>query len=217
MGVSGQLHTRLLYPKGKSHRYLFDGRLAGPRRRPWTVWKRKTSMFQPEIEPRIPGRPARSQVTILDKNLRYFCSINISKWQNTVQPRYSEKSKCPDHRIVRINAFQIKKLYFLVKSLIEKIYSHILYITTGTHGRYKPGSGEAATGLHLSPPREAGPLTHGIMFHKDSFLLQGSKIIKLSLTFLEVPICFWWYCKSVRITGSTDYRSSTVALCFFVF
>jgi hypothetical protein len=49
---------------------------------------------------------------------------------------------------------------------------------------FTPGSGQAVIELHLVPPREAGPLTHNIMFHKNSFLLQGSKMIKL----LKVPI-----------------------------
>jgi hypothetical protein len=44
-----------------------------------------------------------------------------------------------------------------------------------------PDSGQALTGLHLSPPRGAGPLTHNVVFHKNSFLLQRSKVIKLNL------------------------------------
>jgi hypothetical protein len=46
---------------------------------------------------------------------------------------------------------------------------------------HTPGSGQAVTGLHLSPPRAAGPLTNNIMFHKNSILLQGSKISKLNM------------------------------------
>jgi hypothetical protein len=41
-------------------------------------------------------------------------------------------------------------------------------------------SEEAITGLHLTPPREADSLTR-IMFQKNSFLLQGSKIIILNM------------------------------------
>jgi hypothetical protein len=46
---------------------------------------------------------------------------------------------------------------------------------------YAPGSRQAVTGLHFSPLRGAGPLTCNVMFHKNSFLLKGSKIIKLNL------------------------------------
>jgi hypothetical protein len=42
-------------------------------------------------------------------------------------------------------------------------------------------SWEAVAGLHLSPPREAGPLTHNIMFYNNLFSLKGSKIIRLHL------------------------------------
>jgi hypothetical protein len=38
-----------------------------------------------------------------------------------------------------------------------------------------------ATGLHLLPPRIAGPLIHNAIIYRNSFLLQGSKIIRLSL------------------------------------
>jgi hypothetical protein len=55
---------------------------------------------------------------------------------------------------------------------------------------YTPSSGQAVTGLHPSPPREAGPLTHNIMFHKNSFLLEGNKIITLNLYFFGDADCF---------------------------
>jgi hypothetical protein len=38
---------------------------------------------------------------------------------------------------------------------------------------YTPGLGKALTRLHLLLPREAEPLIHNIMLHKNSFLLQG--------------------------------------------
>jgi hypothetical protein len=44
-----------------------------------------------------------------------------------------------------------------------------------------PDLGEEVTGLHLSPPEEAGSLTHNIMFQKNSFFLQESKTIRLNL------------------------------------
>jgi hypothetical protein len=40
-------------------------------------------------------------------------------------------------------------------------------------------AGLVASWLHISSPREAGSLTH--IFHDISFLLQGSKIIRLNL------------------------------------
>jgi hypothetical protein len=53
-----------------------------------------------------------------------------------------------------------------------------------------PSLGQAATRIHLSSSREAGPLTHNIMFHENSFLLQGSKIFKFNFYFLELPIFY---------------------------
>jgi hypothetical protein len=51
---------------------------------------------------------------------------------------------------------------------------------TGTRGRMTTrraqGNGNNFTFL---PHTEEGPLTHSIMFHKNSFLLQGNKIITL--------------------------------------
>jgi hypothetical protein len=64
-----------------------------------------------------------------------------------------------------------------------------------------PGSGIVVTRLHLSPPREAGPLTCNITFHKNKFLLQGSKINRLN--YFEQG---GWYCKSVWITESLDWH-----------
>jgi hypothetical protein len=46
---------------------------------------------------------------------------------------------------------------------------------------YMPDSRQVVTGLQLSPPREAGSLTYDIMFHKNSYLLQGNEIIRLKL------------------------------------
>jgi hypothetical protein len=48
---------------------------------------------------------------------------------------------------------------------------------------YTPGSGHVVTDLRLSRPRESAPLTHNVMFHKNEYLLQGSKMIRLNLYF----------------------------------
>lgn len=44
----------------------------------------------------------------------------------------------------------------------------------------KSGS-QAETGLHLSPPKEKGPLTQDILVHKDPVILQKSKIFRFNL------------------------------------
>jgi hypothetical protein len=69
------------------------------------------------------------------------------------------------------------------------ICRYILYRNNHRNPRifnYTPDLGQAVTGLHVSAPREAGPLTHNIMLHKNSFLLQTNKIISLTLSFFEV-------------------------------
>jgi hypothetical protein len=46
----------------------------------------------------------------------------------------------------------------------------MLYINNDWNPRildYTTGSGQEITGLHISPPREAGQLTHNIMFHNN--------------------------------------------------
>jgi hypothetical protein len=73
-----------------------------------------------------------------------------------------------DYRILN------KILDFLVILFIQKIYRYILYINNDRNPRtfnFTPGSGQTVTGLHLSPPREAGPLTRNVMFRKNSYLL----------------------------------------------
>jgi hypothetical protein len=70
------------------------------------------------------------------------------------------------------------------QAVIQTIHRCILYINKEqnlwTCGP-TPGSWWAVTGPYLTPPRGAGPLTHGIMFHKNSFLPRGSKIVTLNL------------------------------------
>jgi hypothetical protein len=63
----------------------------------------------------------------------------------------------------------------MVKLLIQKIYMYILYANNDRKPRtcdYTQGSGQAVTGLHHSPLREAGPLTHNIMSHNYSCLFK---------------------------------------------
>jgi hypothetical protein len=79
---------------------------------------------------------------------------------------------------------------------------------------YMLGLGKVATRLHLPPPREAGPLTQ-IMFYNNSFLLQGSKIIRLNRSFLEVPIFFCGTVSQLRLLGvwnnvGSDYQDLTI-------
>jgi hypothetical protein len=77
-----------------------------------------------------------------------------------------------------------KKLDFLSKLLLQKICRYVLYINNDQNPRMfdcTPGSEQAVTGSHLSAPREADPLTLDIILHKNSFLLQESKIIRLKL------------------------------------
>jgi hypothetical protein len=104
-----------------------------------------------------------------------------------MKPRYSELIKAlvsSDYRIVRITGFQIKIIDLFVKLYIQKFRLYILYINNDRNPRsfdYTSGSEQAVTALHLSPPRETGPLIHKVMLHKNSFLLQGSKMIRLNL------------------------------------
>jgi hypothetical protein len=60
--VSGQRHApAALYPRGKDPRYPLYRRLGGPQSRFEHRGYRKNPLPLPGIEPRSPGRPARSQ------------------------------------------------------------------------------------------------------------------------------------------------------------
>jgi hypothetical protein len=62
MGVSGQHHAPAsLYPRGKDPRYPLYRRLGGLQSRSGHRGYRKNPLPPPGIEPRSPGRPARSQ------------------------------------------------------------------------------------------------------------------------------------------------------------
>jgi hypothetical protein len=62
MGVSGQRHDpAALYPRGKDPRYPLDRGLGGPQSRSGHRGYRKNPLSLPGIEPRSPGRPARSK------------------------------------------------------------------------------------------------------------------------------------------------------------
>jgi hypothetical protein len=62
MGVSGQHHApAAFYPRGKDPRYSLYRRLGGPQSRSGHRGYRKNPLPLPGIEPRSPGRPARSQ------------------------------------------------------------------------------------------------------------------------------------------------------------
>jgi hypothetical protein len=62
MGVSSQRHApAALYPRGKDSRYPLDRRLGGTQSRSGHRGYRKNPLPPPGIEPRRPGRPARSQ------------------------------------------------------------------------------------------------------------------------------------------------------------
>jgi hypothetical protein len=55
----------------------------------------------------------------------------------------------------------------------KDLYVHFTYNNRKSVRRtsnYTPGSGQEVTVLHLSPAKEAGLVTHKIMFHKNSFL-----------------------------------------------
>jgi hypothetical protein len=85
------------------------------------------------------------------------------------------------------------KMEFLSKIICLEIYRYISYINKDRNPLkldYRPGSGQAVTGLHLSPPTEAGPLTHNTMLNNHSFLLQGSKIIRL-IFMIEIVLSSW--------------------------
>jgi hypothetical protein len=65
-GVNGQRHApAALYPREKDHRYPLDRRLGGPQCLSGHRVYRKNPFPLPGIEPGSPGRPARSQDTIL--------------------------------------------------------------------------------------------------------------------------------------------------------
>jgi hypothetical protein len=58
-----------------------------------------------------------------------------------------------------------------------------------------------ASNKWVTPPGDAGSLAHNVKVHKNSFSLQGSKIIKLHLKLLELPIIF--LCGNVSQFGFT--------------
>jgi hypothetical protein len=60
-GVSGERHApAALYPREKDPRYELYRRLGGPQSRSGQKGYRKNPLSLPGIEPRSPGRPARS-------------------------------------------------------------------------------------------------------------------------------------------------------------
>jgi hypothetical protein len=46
---------------------------------------------------------------------------------------------------------------------------------------HTPDWRKAVAGLHVSLPKELGPVTHNIMFHNNPFSLQESEITPLNL------------------------------------
>jgi hypothetical protein len=69
---------------------------------------------------------------------------------------------CSGYQIIWIIGFKIKDLNFFLKLLIQKICGVIVYVNSD--GKlwmfdYMVFLRKAATGVHLSPPREAGLLT----------------------------------------------------------
>jgi hypothetical protein len=78
---------------------------------------------------------------------------------------------CSDHQIVWIK----KDIEFVSKI----IYSEDLYVHFIHEQRPEPVDIRLHTGLAI--PREACPLTHNVMFHKYSFLLQRSKLVIVNL------------------------------------
>jgi hypothetical protein len=88
-----------------------------------------------------------------------------------------------------------KKLDFSVEIFTQNNCKYILYINNDRNPRtfdHKPGPGQAVTELHLSPPREEVPLTYYVVFHNNSLLLSGSKIIVLNLyVFGGVDVYVW--------------------------
>jgi hypothetical protein len=76
MGVSGQRHApAALYPREKYPRYPLYRRLDGPQSRSGHRGYRKNPLPLPEIEPRLPCRPVRSQTI-------YWLSYPGSSWRD---------------------------------------------------------------------------------------------------------------------------------------
>jgi hypothetical protein len=71
-----------------------------------------------------------------------------------------------DYRILMITKFRIESSNFSLILYIRKIYRRNLFIKmTTTRAIYTPYSGQAVTGLQLSPPhRKADKLTRAVMF-----------------------------------------------------
>jgi hypothetical protein len=117
----------------------------------------------------------------------------------TVQPPLFELSKallCSHRTTVR---FTKKQLAFFVQlSYFRKFYRHILCTKQlPEHVDVRLHAGLWASGNRvrsLAAQREVGPLTY-VVFQKNSFLLQGSIIIRLSFVIFVLKL---------------DYRGSTV-------
>jgi hypothetical protein len=69
--------------------------------------------------------------------------------------------------------------------MMEAIRSSETSVNTRSTQRHNPEDEilQTATGLHPPQPRQAGPLTH-IMFHKNSFLLLGSKAWNITNSYI---------------------------------
>jgi hypothetical protein len=99
MGVSGQRHApAALYPWRKDPQYPFYRRLGRPQSRSGHRSCRKNALPLPGIEPRSPGRPARSQTLYC---LSYSGSLHqlVRKlfWGHTKiyrYDKYTNSSKC---------------------------------------------------------------------------------------------------------------------------
>jgi hypothetical protein len=99
MGVSGQRHaTAALYPRGKDPRYPMYRRLGGPQSRSGHRGSRKNLLPPPGIEPRSPGRPARSQtlywLSYPGSTLTFICYYynKMIVWSNSVKENYEGES-----------------------------------------------------------------------------------------------------------------------------
>jgi hypothetical protein len=97
MGVSGQRHApAALYPRGKDPRYPLYRRLGGPQSRSGHRRYRKNPLPLPGIEPRSPGRPARSQTLYclsypaLDSCTSKGLNLAVSVIRNTLKCRHKD-------------------------------------------------------------------------------------------------------------------------------
>jgi hypothetical protein len=115
-----------------------------------------------------------------------------------------------DYLIIHITGFPVNISNVFVKLFGQKIYRHILYINNDRNAltfNCMPGSEQVVTELQLSPPTESGSLERNVMFHKNSFLLQGSKI--MSCVWVTYRRGFglddWIYC-TLYVHTTHDYR-----------